>query len=48
VAENTNLSIAFLTHLVNAHITTPLVPYIGVPFVNVLKLDIALLPLIGK
>ena len=48
VAENTNLSIAFLTHFVNARIINPIVPYIGVPFVNVLKLDIDLLPLIGK
>ena len=48
VSENTNLSIAFLTHFVNAHITNPLIPYIGVPYVNVLELDIALLPLIGK
>jgi len=48
VAENTNLSIAFLTQFVNAHITNPIIPYIGVPFVNVLKLDIALLPLIGR
>jgi len=48
VSENTNLSIAFLTRFVNAHITNPLIPYIGVPYVNVLELDIALLPLIGK
>ena len=48
VSENTNLSIAFLTNFVNEHITNPLIPYVGVPFVNVLELDIALLPLIGK
>ena len=48
VSENTNLSIAFLTQFVNAHITNPVIPYIGVPYVNVLELDIALLPLIGR
>jgi len=48
VAGNTSLSIAFLTHFVNAHITNPIIPYIGVPYVNVLELDIALLPLIGR
>jgi potassium-transporting ATPase KdpC subunit len=42
------VSIARLTALVNAHITNPVIPYIGVPYVNVLELDIALLPLIGK
>ena len=48
VSENTNLSIAFLTNLVNQHITNPVVPYVGVPYVDVLELDLALLPLIGK
>ena len=48
VAAATNLSIDFLTHLVNDHTTNPEIPYIGVPYVNVLELDIALLPLIGK
>jgi K+-transporting ATPase ATPase C chain len=48
VSENTNLSIEFLTHFVNARITNPVIPYIGVPYVNVLELDIALLPLIGR
>jgi len=42
------VSITRLTELVNAHITNPIIPYIGVPYVNVLDLDIALLPLIGK
>lgn len=48
VSENTNLSIERLTSLVNDHITNPIIPYVGVPYVNVLELDIALLPLIGK
>jgi potassium-transporting ATPase KdpC subunit len=48
VAENTNLTIATVTALVNAHITNPVVPYVGVAFVNVLELDLALLPMIGK
>lgn len=48
VSANTNLSIAFLTGFVNAHITNPILPYVGVPYVNVLELDIALLPLIGR
>ncbi len=48
VAAATNLSIAFLQGFVNAHIVNPLIPYLGVPYVNVLSLDLALLPLIGK
>lgn len=48
VAENTNLSIANLTTLVNEHITNPYLPFVGVAYVNVLELDLALLPLIGK
>ena len=48
VAENTNLSIAVVTNLVNQHITNPVVPFIGVAYVNVLELDLALLPMIGK
>ena len=48
VAAATNLSIAFLTDFVNAHITNPVIPYVGVPFVNVLQLDLDLLPHIGK
>jgi potassium-transporting ATPase KdpC subunit len=48
VSAATNLSIAFLTGFVNAHITNPYIPFFGVPYVNVLELDIALLPLIGK
>jgi potassium-transporting ATPase KdpC subunit len=48
VAAHTNLSIERLTELVNAHITNPPVPYIGVAYVDVLELDVALLPLIGR
>jgi potassium-transporting ATPase KdpC subunit len=48
VAANTNLSVSYLTGFVNARITNPLLPYVGVPYVNVLELDIALLPHIGK
>ncbi|HEY1197874.1 MAG TPA: potassium-transporting ATPase subunit C [Thermoplasmata archaeon] len=50
-ANNSTLhfvSIVRLTDLVNSYITNPVIPYIGVPYVNVLELDIALLPLIGK
>jgi potassium-transporting ATPase KdpC subunit len=48
VSANTNLSIAFLTSFVNDHIQNPVIPYLGVAYVNVLELDIALLPHIGK
>ncbi|HTT45246.1 MAG TPA: potassium-transporting ATPase subunit C [Thermoplasmata archaeon] len=48
ISAATNLSIERLTDLVNAHITNPVIPFIGVPYVNVLELDIALLPLIGR
>jgi len=48
VAAATNLSIAFLTDFVNAHITNPVIPFVGVPYVNVLQLDLDLLPHIGK
>ena len=48
VSAHTNLSIPFLTHFVNARIESPVIPFVGVPIVNVLQLDIALLPLIGK
>ena len=37
------LGVASLTALVNGHITEPPLPFLGVPFVNVLELDIALL-----
>jgi K+-transporting ATPase ATPase C chain len=50
-ADNATLhfvSVAQLTDLVNSYITNPVIPYVGVAYVNVLQLDIALLPLIGK
>ena len=48
VSAHTNLSIAFLTGFVNRHIENPVIPYLGVAYVDVLQLDLALLPLIGK
>jgi len=48
IAAATTESIAFVTGFVNAHITNPLIPFIGVPYVNVLELDIAWLKVIGK
>jgi len=48
VSEASNLSIAFLTSLVNAHIQTSFLPYVGVAYVDVLRLDLALLPLEGR
>jgi potassium-transporting ATPase KdpC subunit len=48
VAAATNLSIPTLTAFVNAHIVNPAVPYLGVSYVDVLRLDLALLPMIGK
>lgn len=48
VAAATNESIAFVTQFVNAHISNPIIPYIGVPYVNVLELDLAWLTVIGK
>ncbi|HYA70883.1 MAG TPA: potassium-transporting ATPase subunit C [Thermoplasmata archaeon] len=48
VAAATNLSITFLTNLVNAHITNPVIPFVGVPYVNVLVLDIDLLGWEGR
>ncbi|MGA8603980.1 MAG: potassium-transporting ATPase subunit C, partial [Thermoplasmata archaeon] len=41
IAAATNESIAFVTGFVNAHITNPVIPFVGVAFVNVLELDIA-------
>ncbi len=43
ISVATGLTVAALTSLVNAHITEPPLPFLGVPFVNVLELDIALL-----
>ena len=48
VAAHTNLSVGFLTDFVNRHIQNPPLPFIGVSYVNVLELDLDLLPLIGK
>ncbi|MCI4372774.1 MAG: potassium-transporting ATPase subunit C [Thermoplasmata archaeon] len=48
VSEASNLSIAFLTSLVNAHIDTSIVPYVGVSYIDVLQLDLDLLPLEGR
>ncbi len=48
VSNATSLSIATVTALVNDHITQPPLPFVGVPFVNVLQLDLALLALQGK
>jgi potassium-transporting ATPase KdpC subunit len=48
VANASGLTIAFVTSLVNAHITQPPIPYLGVAYVDVLELDIALLPYEGR
>jgi potassium-transporting ATPase KdpC subunit len=48
VALATNLTIAYLQDFVNARIVNPLLPFLGVPYVDVLQLDLALLPIIGK
>ncbi len=48
VANATNLSVGWLTGFVNAHITNPPIPYLGVAYVDVLQLDVDLLPHIGR
>jgi potassium-transporting ATPase KdpC subunit len=48
VANASHLSVAFVTGLVNGHVTEPPIPYVGVPYVNVLDLDVALLPFEGR
>ena len=48
VAAATNLTVGFLTDFVNNHIAHPELPFVGVAYVNVLELDLALLPLIGR
>ncbi len=48
VAEANNMSIANVTALVNAHITNPIIPFLGVPYVNVLELDLALVAITGR
>ena len=44
----TNLSNASLTSLVNNHIVHPVLPDVGVAYVDVLELDLDLLPLEGR
>jgi potassium-transporting ATPase KdpC subunit len=48
VAHFGDVTQAWLTGFVNAHITEPPIPYLGVPYVDVLQLDIDLLPHIGR
>ncbi len=48
VANATNLSFDYLTNFINAHITNPPIPYLGVQYVDVLQLDLDLLPILGK
>ncbi len=48
VAQYTNLTIAFLNNFVNEHIVHPVLPGVGVEYVNILELDIDLLNLLGK
>jgi len=44
IANATNLSMTFLNDLVNKHIVPPLYGFIGPSYVDVLQLDLALLP----
>ena len=48
VHANTNLSNVSLTELVLGHIAQPPLPYLGVPYVNVLELDLARRALEGR
>jgi potassium-transporting ATPase KdpC subunit len=48
IANATNLTIPFLQNFVNEHIVNPFIPYVGVAYVDVLDLDLALLPMIGR
>ncbi|MGI0155598.1 MAG: potassium-transporting ATPase subunit C, partial [Thermoplasmata archaeon] len=48
VANATHQSIAVITGLVNAHITNPPIPYLGVAYVNVLRLDLDLVAAFGR
>jgi potassium-transporting ATPase KdpC subunit len=48
VANASNLSVEWLTGFVNDHITNPPIPYLGVAYVDVLQLDLDLLPYIGR
>ena len=48
VNASTNLSISFLDAFVHKHIVQPMIPYVGTQYVDVLELDLDLLPLIGR
>ncbi len=48
VAMNNNLTIGFVQDFVNARIVQPILPDVGVAYVNVLELDIALLEYTGN
>ncbi len=48
VAAATNLSFDFLTNFVNAHLSSPPIPGVGVAYVDVLQLDLDLLPIEGR
>ncbi len=48
VSAASNLSIAFLTSFVNAHIQNSIIPYVGVAYIDVLQLDLDLLPYEGR
>ena len=48
VAAQAHLALGVVTDLVNAHITAPVVPGVGVAYVNVLELDLALIALEGR
>lgn len=48
VAAHTNLTQAFLTQLVQAHVTQPILGIFGPQYVNVITLDLALLEVLGS
>jgi potassium-transporting ATPase KdpC subunit len=48
VAEANDMSIGNVTALVNSHIIQPIVPFLGVAYVNVLELDLALVAITGR
>jgi potassium-transporting ATPase KdpC subunit len=48
VSEATNLTVASLLSFVNAHIVNSPIPYVGVAYIDVLQLDLDLLPLEGR
>jgi K+-transporting ATPase ATPase C chain len=47
VANATHLGIPFVQNLVNNHIVQPWIPYLGVAYVDVLQLDLALYAITG-